>query len=143
MNWGKTITLVILLFMTFILSMVFRAFSRDADLVREDYYENEINFDKNKLSKNNYENLGESISIDKIPAGVQIHYPSVLNLETKGEISFYRPDQKKYDCTFDVKVDTDNKQILPYDYFKEGYYDIQIEWSSDEKNYRYQSSISF
>lgn len=143
MNWGKGITLVIIAFMTFIVSMVFRAFGRDADLVREDYYENEINFDNNKESTINYNQLAEKIEITKKPEGIIVHYPSVITKNTVGQINFYRPDNKKLDREFAIQPENLNEQNLAYSNFKEGYYDITIDWLSEKKSYRYQSNISF
>ena len=40
MNWGKGITIFMIAFMAFIGSMVYYAFTKNADLVQEDYYEN-------------------------------------------------------------------------------------------------------
>lgn len=143
MNWGKGITLVIIAFMAFIVSMVFRAFGRDADLVREDYYENEVNFDNNKESVLNYKALADSVQIIKKPEGVVIYFPPIFDNSTQGKIKFYRPDNKKFDREFSIQLEQLNEQNLAYTNFKEGYYDVTIDWMAKGKSYRYQSNISF
>ena len=54
MNWGNRIILVFVCFIAFILSMVTRAFQQDFDLVAEDYYAQELNYQKKKV---NYYNI--------------------------------------------------------------------------------------
>ena len=61
MNWGKGITIFMLAFIGFIGSMVYYAFTKNADLVRDDYYENELAFDQSKTDKSNYTHLGTEI----------------------------------------------------------------------------------
>ena len=143
MNWGKGITLFIAAFMMFIASMVVYAFTKDADLVREDYYENELAYDQNKENKFNYQELKEEVTISKNESGVVFNFPKIVTAESNGKIMFYRPDQKKYDCEFELNVDTLHQQILPYKSFKEGYYDLQVEWTSGDKTFLFEDKISF
>ena len=48
MNYGKGITIFMIAFIAFIASMVYYAFTKNADLVRDDYYENELLYDQQK-----------------------------------------------------------------------------------------------
>ena len=143
MNWGKGITIFMIAFMAFIGSMVYYAFTKNADLVQEDYYENELNYDKNKESKANYEVMEEEVMLTQQEEGVVLEFPEHVVLAEDGKIKFYRPDQKKYDREFDLKLNENNQQILSYENFKEGYYDVTVEWSDGAKNYIFEDQISF
>lgn len=143
MNWGKGITIFMVAFMAFIGSMVYYAFTKNADLVQEDYYENELNYDKNKESKANYEVMEEEVMLTQQEEGVVLEFPENIVLVDKGKIIFYRPDQKKYDREFDLKLNENHQQILSYENFKEGYYDVTVEWSDGAKNYIFEDQISF
>lgn len=143
MNWGKGITIFMIAFMTFIGSMVYYAFTKNADLVEEEYYENEINYDKNKESKANYDVMEEKVMLTQKEEGVVLEFPEHVVLADEGKITFYRPDQKKYDREFDLKLNENNQQILSYENFKEGYYDVTVEWSDGAKNYIFEDQISF
>ena len=50
MNYGRGITIFMIAFIAFIASMVYYAFTKNADLVRDDYYENELLYDQQKRS---------------------------------------------------------------------------------------------
>ncbi|MEX1001607.1 MAG: FixH family protein [Crocinitomicaceae bacterium] len=143
MNWGKGITIAIILFMLFIASFVYRAFQRSADLVREDYYEHELQFDSNKDAKQNYNNLKDSLKIVKMETGVCLQFPTSITTVKEGKIEFYRPDKKIYDRVFDLKLDVQNRQTLAYSSFKEGYYDITVRWSDHQKHYIFEDKIEF
>jgi hypothetical protein len=143
MNWGKGITIFMVAFMAFIGSMVYYAFTKNADLVEEEYYENEINYDKNKESKANYEVMEQKVMLTQKEEGVVLEFPEHVVLAEEGKITFYRPDQKKYDREFDLQLNENNQQILSYENFKEGYYDVTVEWSDGAKNYIFEDQISF
>ncbi|MFT5823730.1 MAG: hypothetical protein ACI8ZM_004992 [Crocinitomix sp.] len=144
MNWGKGIAIVLVSYMVFIGSMVYFAFTKNADLVSEEYYENELNFDQTKAEKANYLALNTSIKFDKEAEGVIFQFPSEFEIIKEGLIEFYRPDQKIYDRTFDLELAASNTQALGYDNFVDGYYDISIRWMDvNDKAYIYESNILF
>jgi len=144
MNWGKGITVFIILFMGFIGSMVYIAFTKNADLVRDDYYENELAFDQTKQEKRNYTLTGEKIHIEKNENGITFLFPEMMDNNSDGTIEFYRPDQKKYDREFVLAMNDSRMQLLDYDNFVEGYYDVSIRWKDrNDKGYIFESSISF
>ncbi|MBD3637337.1 MAG: FixH family protein [Crocinitomicaceae bacterium] len=143
MNWGKGITIGIVLFVGFILSFVYRAFQQDFDLVRDDYYEHEAHFETEKINRSNYDHLEEKIEITQREKGVCFQFPSNISSTTKGTIEFYRPDGKIYDRTFDLELDQNNQQWLDYEHFVEGYYDVTITWNKDQRGYMFEDNIQF
>lgn len=142
MNWGKGITIFMIAFIAFIGSMVYYAFTMNADLVEENYYEHEINYDQNKISKSNYEELEDKVAMNQIEEGVQFVFPEQFSSVT-GKIFFYRPDQKKYDREFELMLDNNRQQILDYQNFKEGFYEVTVEWNDGAKSYIYNQDIRF
>lgn len=144
MNWGKGITIFMLAFIGFIGTMVYVAFTKNADLVRDDYYENELAFDQLKTDKSNYTHMGTEIHFEKNENGVTFLFPPAMTGATDGTISFYRPDQKKHDREFELAINENGMQLLPYSNFKEGYYDITIQWKDQaQMGYIFESNIQF
>jgi hypothetical protein len=112
--------------------------------VRDDYYENELAFDQSKTDKSNYTHLGTEIHFEKNENGVTFLFPAEMKGATNGTISFYRPDQKKHDREFDLAINENGMQLLPYSNFKEGYYDITIQWKDQaQMGYIFESNIQF
>lgn len=143
MNWGKGITIGIVLFMLFILSFVYKAFQYDIDLVVDDYYEQESNYEKNIESKNNYNLFEGRISVNKEENGICFSFPEDISKNSPGSIYFYRPDSKKLDRTFDLEIDQQHKQCITYENFYEGYYDITVKWNAQDKDFIFEDNIQF
>jgi hypothetical protein len=144
MNWGKGIAIVLVSYMIIMGSMAYFTFTKNADLVSEEYYENELKYDQTKGEKANYIALNSEIRVDKAEDGVVFQFPVELEKLKSGSIVFYRPDQKIYDRSFELKLAAGNTQALEYDNFVDGYYDISIRWEdTNDKAYIYESNILF
>ncbi|MFD1551289.1 hypothetical protein DNU06_12790 [Putridiphycobacter roseus] len=141
-NWGHGITLAILAFMTFIIYIVVQTFQLNADLVQDDFYEAETQFDENKLAKENYISLQDPIHISQKPEGIIFEFPKNLK-NIAGTILFYRRDNKSLDKLFDIKLNPFQQQSLDYTHFQKGVYDIKINFKNNQKAYSYQEKIAF
>lgn len=141
-NWGHGITIFIVLFMAFIVTLVVKTFNHNADLVQDDFYEQEVLFDGKKESISNYKNLDFKVEINQIPEGVQIKFPEGYKVDN-GTIQFYKADNMSHDKNYDLKLDTSYCHTLPYEDFVVGRYEVNIKWSVDGKAYLHQSDISF
>jgi len=130
-------------FMAYIVSMVYYTFTKNADLVQEDYYENELNYDQDKLNRQNYQLLTDGITISQTPAGIVMHFPEIIQAAESGSVFFYRPDEKKLDRKFELQVNSDQNQVLEYSYFKTGYYDVSVEWTDGKTTYLFEDHIQF
>lgn len=129
--------------MLFILSFVYRAFQNDFDLVSDDYYEEEVNYDADKHKVENYKKLNSSITVEQVEKGVCLNFPNELTKPSNGKISFYRPDSKKYDRAYDLKLDLNNQQYFNFDQFYKGRYEITVEWQADQTEYIFEDQIIF
>jgi len=143
MNWGKGITIFMIGFIGFIGSMVFYAFTRNADLIREDYYEQEAFYEQGKTNRWNYQNSNDPVNFTLQQNALVFHFPSTINTDTPGKIKFYRPDQMKLDREFQLAVNEQHEQELGLNFFEPGYYDLQVEWSDGNRSYLFEDNISF
>lgn len=141
-NWGHGLTIAIICFMVFIVTLVYKTFDKNADLVRDDYYEQEVMFEVNKQSKENYNLSSYQVQITQEEIGVIISFPDSLKIN-KGEVKFYRADDKSLDKKYDLKLSDKNQQILSYSDFRVGKYEVNIEWNDEVKTYIYQTDIQF
>lgn len=141
-NWGHGITIFIVLFMAFIVTLVIKTFNHNADLVQDDYYEQEVLYNGKKESIHNYKNLDFELEIRQNPEGILIIFPENYSIN-KGHIQFYRADDKSLDKNYDLALDSDFKMTLPYSDFIVGKYEVNISWDKDKKSYLHQSEISF
>lgn len=136
MNWGYKILVVIIAFMIAILSMVFVAFRQTNDMLDENYYEKEMNYQSLIDAAQNLNLVNDSLLINQNESYVIVHVPRTLisNFE-QGNLTFLRIDDKRKDFTFDFKPNEEG--ILQIEKFKfiPGTYKARIKWRNLGKDY--------
>ncbi|MEP0984304.1 FixH family protein [Ekhidna sp.] len=137
MNWGHKIVIAFVLFAAFIGYMVVRAFQEDFDLVAEDYYAQEINYQQklNKLS--NTAEAGKSVLVKQRGGEVILTFPDKV---ATGNIHFYHPSRKIFDRTFEIAL-TDQVQKIKRSELVAGSYRVNITWNTDDQDFYQQSTI--
>jgi len=115
---------------------------RNADLVQDDFYEQEVLFNSKKESIFNYENADFKLHVEQTPEGVELQFPTDFTFEN-GSILFYRADDKSLDRQYDLSVNSNHKQILDYSDFIVGKYELNISWNNQKQSYLYQTEINF
>lgn len=129
MNWGWRIALFLTLFIGFIMSMVIYSFGRTNDLVSEDYYNQEIQYQKNIDAQKKGLYLTKEITIESKSDVIQIGFPADFSSDIeKGDISFYRPDNAKLDRSFEMKLNNKNVQSINKSEIASGFYKITIQF---------------
>ncbi len=134
LNWGHYIVISFVLFVGLIIYMVYRSFQHDNDLVAEDYYAKEIQFQEIIDKKENVSRLGKNITWKSQDEGVMVNYPEIDGV-IEGEILLFRPSDKDLDVVFKVAPNPDKQQFLIDDSFTHGKYLIQISWNVGEEEY--------
>jgi hypothetical protein len=138
MNWGNKIVLAFILFAAFIGYMVVKAFQEDFDLVAEDYYAQEINYQQklNKLSNASEE--GKEVLVSQKGGEVHLTFP---DKGTTGKIHFYHPSRKIFDRTFDINLKDDLLQKIDRSELVAGSYRVNITWMTGDEEFYQQSSF--
>lgn len=137
MNWGNKIILAFVLFATFIGYMVVRAFQEDFDLVTEDYYAQEINYEQKMVRLANTETSGREVKIIQEARHVLVEFPDLL---ASGTIAFYHPSKQLFDKTFEIDL-TDGSQRIAKEGLVPGNYRININWNAEGKDFLQESKI--
>ncbi len=145
-NWGTAIVLVFIGFISFILYFVVRMNTEQKfthDLVTEEYYKEELAFQKEINAEKNAKTLEGAIQIKKTDSGLLILFPKHTNSEDiSGTLSFYRPSNKKLD--FEVPISLSNAQMLiPDKNLIEGRWNITIDWEFDHTPYLFKKSFMY
>ena len=63
MNWGKSIAVVLVLFIGFIMTLVVIMISKDVDLVDEEYYQRDLAYNEEMVAIENNNNLENKIQL--------------------------------------------------------------------------------
>ncbi|WP_420318564.1 FixH family protein [Ekhidna sp.] len=138
MNWGNKIVVAFILFAAFIGYMVVRAFQEDFDLVAEDYYAQEINYQQklNKLA--NAADKEKSVIVKQKGDEIFLTFPDA---QAEGSIHFYHPSRKMFDREFEIDLTAGKTQKIDRSQLIAGSYRVNITWQTADQDYYQQSSI--
>lgn len=137
MNWGNSIVLAFVLFAAFIGYMVVRAFQEDFDLVAEDYYAQEINYQQKLNQLSNAASDDKSVLVKQHGDEIRVTFPDAAT----GKIYFYHPSKKLFDRTFDIDLSATNEQVIAKSDLVPGNYRVNITWKSDAMDYHQKTTI--
>ena len=145
-NWGTGIVLAIIGFIAFIMYFVVSMTANskyDHDLVTEDYYKQELEYQREIDKLNNANSLEENISYKRTSNGLLISFPS--NLETgniSGKVFLYRPSNKQLD--YEIPISLSKLQMLiPDKRLVDGRWNIKIDWQYNGKSYLFKEDIVY
>jgi nitrogen fixation protein FixH len=145
-NWGAGIVLAIIGFVSFILFLVItmstdKAYSHD--LVTEEYYKTELDFQQQLEKESNAQNLSKNISIEKTSEGLVIHFPEELDpSQINGKMFLYRPSNKQLDSEFPLSLSS-HQLLVPDNRLVGGRWNILIDWTEGKEAYFYKEEINY
>ncbi|WP_452229374.1 MULTISPECIES: FixH family protein [unclassified Lacinutrix] len=145
-NWGTGIVIAFVAFISFIMYFIITMMTDstyDHDLVVEDYYQQELQFQNEINKETNAQNLTENISYKKTAEGVIILFPENLPIENiTGKVFLYRPSNKQFD--FEIPISLSNHNLLiPDKRLLDGRWNIKVDWQYNGKNYLYKKEILY
>lgn len=136
MNWGWRIAIFLTCFIGFIMYMVVYSFTTTNDLVAEDYYNQEIQYQTNIDAQKNALPFNKEVTVKSKGDLVEIQFPANFKVKyTDGEISFYRPDNAKLDKKFNLELTPEKNQNLNKSEITPGFYKVTIQFTDGEKIY--------
>lgn len=143
-TWGHGIVLALGSFMIFILSMIF-IFSRgmqNSELITDNYYEEELQYQKVIDAKNNADALPEKPVYSQNANGITIKFPAEINNgNAKFKIDLHRAEDRNLDVIREIPLNRDNAVFLPAAILAEGNYVLRVMWTKDQQDYQMDYNI--
>jgi nitrogen fixation protein FixH len=145
-NWGTGIVLAFIGFIAFILFFVVRMASdskTNHELVTEDYYKKELEYQKEINAQNNAKANDAELGVRKVPGGLQLSFPEQIDpKKITGTVSLYRPSNEHLD--FDLPISLSNSHLLiPDKRLLGGRWDITVSWKYEGKEYLHKDKITY
>jgi len=145
-NWGTGVVIAFIGFISFIMYFVINMNINkkyDHDLVTEDYYKEELQFQNDIDKQKNGNNLTENIYWKKTEEGIILNFPKTLKAnEITGKVFLYRPSNKQLD--FEVPLSLSNQYLLiPDKRLLDGRWNIKVDWQYNGKSYLYKKEIVY
>lgn len=140
LNWGFGIFAFYTAFVVFMLYLVFRSSQEKVDLVTENYYEQELNYQNVIIKKNNALALdtGLNYTINKMEIAL-FFPPDQENIE--GGITIYRASNKNFDKDFIIELDNENRMDVNLESSPYGLYKMMVSWKADSVDYFVEKDI--
>lgn len=145
-NWGTGIVLAFIGFIAFIMYFVVSMNTNDKydhDLVTEDYYRQELEYQKNIEKEINAKALKEQVTWEKSNEGLLIHFPKTLEPKSiLGKVFLYRPSNKQFDFETPISL-SDHNLLIPDKRLLDGRWNIYIDWTYEGKAYLIKEEIIY
>lgn len=138
MSWGWKIVVLYSAFVVMTLSMVVYFMGHKVDLVADDYYKQEIEYQGQMDKISNAKSLKEPVEFEYTPSSrqVKLNFPQAhLGNTLRGKIHFYRPSNADEDKEFEVKPADSGEQIIGVGSLSKGLWKIKISWQSGDTSY--------
>jgi hypothetical protein len=142
MNWGKSIVVVYTIFVIGIVFLVYKSSQQKIDLVDPNYYQQEIQFQKEIDDSNNANSHHYSAKIIKENGQELIVVDSGCGKILKGDAQFYCPSDSKKDVKMILPQTTDSKWKVPMNALKSASYKLKVKWSNEHLE-SFQSVIEY
>ncbi|MDH5379420.1 MAG: FixH family protein [Cyclobacteriaceae bacterium] len=142
MNWGKWIFVSFILFGILIFSLVAISMNQEIDLVSQDYYEQEINY-QDKINKmRNVENLEKKPKIEVVDKILSIEFDqNTENQFENGKVMLFSPLSQKEDKIFLIEKDNFPAYSMNLTEFRSGSWIVKLEWKEGTMEYYIESEI--
>lgn len=139
MNWGKGIIIGMGLFMGFILTMVVIMMRQKIDLVEEDYYKRELNYEDQLAAQKMYVTSAGKISVTSEKNSLHVYFPAQFQ-KNDATVTLRRPNDKNKDLVLTIKpID---EVTIPTAAFPKGLFTVTINGSIQGKPYEMSEQVT-
>lgn len=136
--WPWALIGFLALFFTGAVSFIVFAVRQDMDLVRPDYYDQEIRYQEQLDRLERTRRLGPGLRLEeRFPEGrVVFHLPATQSgAAVTGNLKLYRPSNARLDRLVELRPDAAGRQSIPVDGLAPGLWRVQAIWRVDGQEY--------
>ena len=142
MNWGHKLTIFIVLFLVVMLGMVFYATMQTNEMIDDNYYQKELEYQDVIDAKQNLVNISTNNLISQTFLEVVITLPpGTFEKLEKGNIELLRNDSKANDVQLEIEPNGSNRRTIPKSSLLKGMYKSRIKWTNDGKEFYKEESV--
>ena len=137
MNWGRSIAIVLVLFIGFIITLAVLMGQINTDLESKDYYQEGLKYDEISLIKSNYQKDPSILKIDNSNGVILFDFRGT----PKGEIIFKRASDKDQDFKMKISTDEEGKQYFDTKDLTNGHWKVKVRFQVDETEYLAEQNV--
>ena len=135
--WPIVLTIFFILLISGLVTLIIFSSTQHVDLVRADYYEEEIRYQDQLDRLQRTGTMGESIhvSYDPIQQCIRLQLPLAHAAESAGSIHLYRPSDARLDQHLPLSLDPHGSQTVDARQLRSGLWKVRLQWTLDGKEY--------
>lgn len=143
MNWGHKLTIIILVFVSWMGYMVYRCATTDFQLVEKEYYKNELRYQQVIDGTRRANGLSSNATVTLQKDKVVVKFPCEMkNKPVKGSLWFYCPYNAALDKRMSLQLNANGEQVLDAAVFQPASYTVKIEWTCNDVSYFKEEKLS-
>ncbi len=141
-NWGTGIAIFYSIFVIALVYQVIKSTYYDNSLVSEQYYADDINYQKHFDKLVNMQSLKEDLKITKQKNGdyVVLNFPDEL-AQVKGNIHFFCPSDSEQDFKLSINTSGSDEQVIPVEGLKKGLWKVKVDFEAGGKTFYKEEAI--
>jgi len=141
-NWGTGIIIASAVFMIFVIFTGLTLMNQKVDLVTDNYYEKELNYQEHIDKESRTGQLNNNVEITQAGSKVIIALSDSGSVSTiAGGIKFYRPSDSSQDFTRKLMLNKNGMQEVDVSSCEKGYWKIQVNWSANNVDYYFEKPL--
>lgn len=113
-------------FALFIIFMVWRSFGENIDLVADDYYNRELEYNEQMEKTRRASELSDKLNWKIVHSNLVLEFPGITD---GGNIVFQRPSDAQFDRSYSLNASADSILSIPLQEFTKGMYRLKADWS--------------
>ena len=139
-GWGTGIVIVLVLFATMMLTFLVKSFTKEHQLVTENYYEQELVYQDRIDDLNRAKREEIDVQVKQANGAMAVGF-SDGKRRTQGQFFFKRPADSKYDLIIEIQTDSTGMQLLNRNEFIRGKYEFSAKWVDEGRSFQISKSV--
>jgi len=142
--WPIAIIAYFILFISFTVVLVVYISHQKMDLVRGDYYDDEIRYQEqlDRMNRTQPFNAQVAIAYDSTLQSIRIALPSAhAQSQASGRIRLYRPSDEGLDQDLKLALGADGVQQVDAKKLKTGLWKVRVYWTVDGRDYFFGKTV--
>ena len=135
--WPYAIVIYFAIFISAMVTWISFAVRNDQQLVRSDYYEQELKFQNEIDGQTRAAASNISVDYDAVKQVIRISAPGVTE---NGSVYFYRPSNAKLDHQLALSL-KDGSQSIDVRNFEAGLWKLRVSWTQNGAEYRHNAFL--
>lgn len=141
-NWGTGIAIFIITFIGALIFVVYKSTQYSESLVIDNYYEEDLAYQKVMEKKQNTAQLPSSVKVsyNDTEKVIVLVFPADSVHIIKGNVLLFNPISNKLDVKIDFNLGMDSTHNIPVKDMQRGKYRVKIDWEMNDIKY-YQEEV--